>query len=492
MKYFFNLNVFFFCAFQAYSQLDTLVPQTIQSNQQIFQLEEESWGIAHSKPETVYHPYYNGMRMVEVDYYNSALRQGSYENAVHPRGGSSYYDALTWPARNAYYFIDSNDIIVKGFGAVNQANGEKFETDSGAISITHSARFSQGKTINDGQFMQVRQVTYGTEFGEFYTVYENSDDGIGNVLGTKLGLIDTLGNVKIPIVYRYIQWVDSSYLVQDSVGKWGLYNSNFEMKIPPHFRKLIKINQDLFVACQQKCGCINGRMEVVVGFDYDDIELFNPYSLKYRYQNNLALQRYPYSNPYLKFQNSWKYGIMDNRGEKVTPAKYTNIELSGNGFYVMDSLKKISIFDKQGQQLTPFKYEFGNLSLQESGVYKVATRDGWAPAFKYGFVDTLGNELGEIKYDKVYDYNRESVMVSLDKKFGLLNFEGKEITELKYDYMHWIWEQFYQVKVGKLYGLVDATGKEIVPPIYDHITQQDSSFIKFFGGAKTVLIPIEK
>jgi hypothetical protein len=48
------------------------------------------------------------------------------------------------------------------------------------------------------------------------------------------------------------------------------------------------------------------------------------------------------------------------------------------------------------------------------------------------------------------------------------------------------------VKVGKLDGLVDATGKEIVPPVYDHITQQDSSFIKFFGGAKTVLIPIEK
>ena len=158
------------------------------------------WNNLPYGPEVIYYPFYNGIQMVEVDYYNHGLRVGSFQDAINPRGGSSYGDALQWPARNAYYFIDTKGTIIKEFGDSSQLHGVEFDLDSRRTLITHKERFEQAKIVDGSHFLNAQGATCGMEYGPLYPVYEQYASRYFSTQGTKQGLMDTLGFVKIPML----------------------------------------------------------------------------------------------------------------------------------------------------------------------------------------------------------------------------------------------------------------------------------------------------
>jgi hypothetical protein len=63
----------------------------------------------------------------------------------------------------------------------------------------------------------------------------------------------------------------------------------------------------------------------------------------------------------------------------------------------------------------------------ENGFSMVCLNDKW------GFIDTNGHEICEIKYDFVYSFTNGFSIVVLNGKWGGINKKGIEIIDIKYN-----------------------------------------------------------
>jgi hypothetical protein len=79
---------------------------------------------------------------------------------------------------------------------------------------------------------------------------------------------------------------------------------------------------------------------------------------------------------------------------------------------------------------------------------------------KYGFVDTGGNEVVPLKYDRVGDYYESRAWVELNGKYGFVDLDGNEIVPLKYDWVN----NFYNGRAYIIFmgckGEIDLDGRE--------------------------------
>jgi hypothetical protein len=78
---------------------------------------------------------------------------------------------------------------------------------------------------------------------------------------------------------------------------------------------------------------------------------------------------------------------------------------------------------------------------------------------KYGFVDTGGNEVVPLKYDRV-DFFKEGRARVLNKKYGFIDLDGNEITPLKYDDIGYFKEGRAKITFMGCEGEIDLDGKE--------------------------------
>jgi hypothetical protein len=84
--------------------------------------------------------------------------------------------------------------------------------------------------------------------------------------------------------------------------------------------------------------------------------------------------------------------------------------------------------------------------------------------WKYGFVDTEGNEVVPVKYDWVGNFSKGRSKVLLNGKWGFVDTEGNEFVPLKYYrisdfFMGRAWVGLI-IKGKRIEGEVDLDGKE--------------------------------
>ena len=127
---------------------------------------------------------------------------------------------------------------------------------------------------------------------------------------------------------------------------------------------------------------------------------------------------------------------------------------------------KWAYIDKNGKEITQYKYDqntdmYGNLvnTYFNEGYALVRIKN------KYGFVDTIGNEVIPVIYDSVHNFSSGLAKVELNKKRGFINNEGTQIIpEIYHDSNFGNFEYGYAViSLGNKYGIIDKkTYGEIV------------------------------
>ena len=86
---------------------------------------------------------------------------------------------------------------------------------------------------------------------------------------------------------------------------------------------------------------------------------------------------------------------------------------------------------------------------------------------KYGFRNTLGEEVVAPAFDLAYAFSEGLAAVRINGKYGYLNVTGKLVVPPKYDFTWRFIGGFAAVKLGDKFGFIDTTGKEVVPPCYE-------------------------
>ena len=95
---------------------------------------------------------------------------------------------------------------------------------------------------------------------------------------------------------------------------------------------------------------------------------------------------------------------------------------------------------------------------------------------KWGFINSHGNEICELKYDRAWRFCNGRAFVGIignhGGRFGFINDEGKEICELKYNYIKPVEFDYgaVVVKLGDKYGYIDIDGNVIGSIEYDRLS----------------------
>jgi len=216
------------------------------------------------------------------------------------------------------------------------------------------------------------------------------------------------------------------------------------------------------------------------------------------------------------FIENGKYGLLDEKGNKVTAAKYdafTATFYEGLCSLAIDG--NIGYINEKGKEIIPFQYE--NVGEFTADGFAAVKKNG-----KWGFINKKGKEIIPLIYQKVFDFSKGKAFVidentahfintkgedqdqrySLDGKyaennlniiknnFGQFGFlHDQTILPNFYDQLTFYTDaDFAMVTNNKKIGFIKLNGDEIVPPIYDEFSGADDQYFYLWKNNKKGII----
>jgi WG containing repeat len=438
--------------------------------------------------DTIYYPFYQGVQMIEVDNIGYWDRHIYYLEQSRPR--AIPYSALEPPpSPNVYLFRNSAGSIIKAFNTTTSL--AELTAYFSTIPVTRQsnhlmhrlmpfhkskAAFSKGSWVYSPNPMFF--------FNGFYKVYEMKqlNTGIGrrggldltNRSGNLVGLIDSLGNLRLELHYQQIYPAGNDLLVMKN-DKWGAMDKNGKVILPLQYDAFKYESENLVVFRKQgkiKTFYFPDTKKVIPIDDYDDIP-----NLGYVKENKCTF-----------ILKDGKLGLMDARYRIVAPPIYDVCEYHhypGKNPVRVSTNKKWGFMDPvTGKMVIPCQYEHAE-PFTEKGIALVQEQGKWQ------CIDTKGNTLPSCKitpdWKKVMPIGKNGAwMVEQGRYYGAINKAGKIIIPLIYTALSVSTiEDFLRVSLNsKHQGLLSVEGKELLPCVYDEI--------KYFDNHKVAIVVKDK
>lgn len=204
------------------------------------------------------------------------------------------------------------------------------------------------------------------------------------------------GESLIPFIYDTMKCEPSHmFPVAKKNGKWGVLDSIGNVKIPFIYDKIENIRYssgDKFYVCKQgKWGMVNIKNEILASFEYDSIDYH------WVHQNNIIVKK----------NNKW--GLLDTTNRVMLPVEYDSIKYYDGVFLVKKG--KWGLANKEGVLLMDFRANNKNdiyysgvfIVLKENNRYDVFKRDGSCKVMSIR--DNSSDK--SLKIHQVFDYARE-------------------------------------------------------------------------------------
>ena len=133
--------------------------------------------------------------------------------------------------------------------------------------------------------------------------------------------------------------------------------------------------------------------------------------------------------------------------------------------------------DAYNRIVIAYKYylaeEFSN-GLSKVGMAKSNFFTG--TTYKYGFINELGAEVIEIKYDEASNFKEGLAAVKINGKYGFIDVMGTLLIPARYDDVGLFNKGLAKVKLNNKYGFIDKQDKMMIPLIYDKISNFNYGF----------------
>ena len=307
---------------------------------------------------------------------------------------------------------------------------------------------------------------------------ENTDNEILQIFinRQKYGLIDTLGQVTVSLMYDELGAFSNGRLSVKKGDRWGYVNKNGFEIIPCVYSKVRNFNEGYSAVKKgSKWGMINKNGDVVIDFEYSQIGNLNSgliwfgNSLGKGYMDKEARiviePKFQVANDFdgevasVKFKGS--FGLIDKAGKFIERPKFIHINPFNK--YGLAMVKygqenmKYGFINKSGNLIN--SSGFKGVGAYKDGLVSIRDKSG------YGFMDTKGKIVVAPKYSKVSNFSEGLAMVQKSNKCGYIDTLGNQIVNCSYSKCLDFKDGKAVVYKGyKKAGLIDRTGAYLIEP----------------------------
>lgn len=294
-------------------------------------------------------------------------------------------------------------------------------------------------------------------------------------LNGKSGILNYEGNKITPLKYEEIYEYENGLAAVKLNNKWGFIDSEGEEQIIPQYDVLgrgfrngiaiVGLCEDIYVSY----GLINTKGEQITPLKYSKI--YDWLHLGYAI---------------VEFGGYWlegiRYdgnkGVINSNGEEIVPPIYSEVSRIYNGMIRVNKDGKYGFYDQLGNMVIPAIYENADDEFHEGLVW--VKKEG-----KYGYINKNGDEIIPMKYNYAKFFSEGLASVCLAGRWGVIDVTGKTIISFKYDDVGYFSENRATVLLDYKWGYVDKSANEVIPLIYD---EADA----FINGLAKVILNAEK
>jgi WG containing repeat len=416
-------------------------------------------------PNTIYYKFYNGIQMIEIDYNNYEKARVDFEDAIKPINSirPRNYGHNTIILRNEkgkllhQYNLRSEPFKASDFIAC----------DKPTLILTHLGKITSNYEAKSNY----------PSFGKYrYYVTENN----------KAGVIDTLGNPVLEVIYDGIQSYNYNFKMNSYTTmygfrdnetkasciytmqrnkKWGFKND--KITIQPKYEELLPLKENVLrIKKSNQFGLLNYKEETLLAPLYSDLFYKNDFYL----YTKVAIENQDKSNIY--------YGIIDAHFKLKTQPIYRNFEDIIEDYYPSGNYWALKTngngaIDKKGNEISVFKYG----EIPQNPYQKYYRTNAFTDANKRYILDLNFKEIGS-DYNLVYDWKNALLTVKKGTKYGLIDLNNKVVLPCEYDSF---WEtsnhELGTLIKDKKYGVISDKGIVVIPCKYDYLYFVDSNKI---------------
>jgi hypothetical protein len=432
-----------------------------------------------------YFPFYDSVQVIEIDYYTQSLAQGAMNDAMYPRGGSSYHDAMMMNRMNGYLVRNLKGEIIANYGVLNVSQLNLSAPDSCQI-ITHKQRLNSIKNQGHFSFQQTLKdyCGYGYLISRVFIPQKHSEMPERGV--QLLGVLDTLGKIAIPMNHVSVDYTDGEYLVErysrlvyrpltitvksessdqkveNDLKRFAIYDSTFQLTFAGSDIPLKRISKNRYVKLN------SGAISFIDRFGN---------SLQSKTYLSISDASYSDLMIYNSKRNDTIYqGLLSRQLEEVTPAIFSSIIPFEHGFKVQDAQKRNGLLNLEGKLIVPFDLEALTINYRRDK-FIVFTQYVEVPNGKMqcsGLIDSAGKVLLPAVYWEIGTFYNKITTVKKDNKWGLINRSGELLCPIIYDSFGQLHRNFIEITSNGKLGLLDQSGKVVFEPNYTYLVWYDS------------------
>ncbi|MBX7164168.1 MAG: WG repeat-containing protein [Saprospiraceae bacterium] len=271
-----------------------------------------------------------------------------------------------------------------------------------------------------------------------------------------------------------------NYVVVERDGKFGLLNSSLDLQIPFQYESLEILN-NFYIKGKRNGnnGLITMQGSEILDFLYDDIKLaygdnilikakngfwsiFNNQSKKSveTVAHDLEVVENSYINQYYLFEENGVKGIIDQKGQIRSKAKYNELEFDGDQYFHIKMGNLYGIMD------TNFLVLIKPISEERlrTAIFPIIVKK----KEKFGLMNDSYKWILKPDFESLETLNNELLMGRKEEKTYLFTRDGKQKTHGSFDNVQVLGE-YLVVRNQDAFGLYDTFGNEKIPIQYQEI-----------------------
>ncbi len=469
--------------------------------------------------DTIYHPFYGDVQMIEI---RPSKQVNNQKGFIQIDKSQFSLDQLP-----KYLLRDRNGEITQKF---NFLQGDLSDLKLRDVWLENfNLKPHQLKTKNTSSYVG----NDDSGFNIVYPVFHCADVERGKCIDMKLGLIDTLGRIVLPIEYEQIRWIDSVFITQKN-DKYFLYSHDFNLLLSDYqwIEYVNTFRDHLIVKNNEKYGLVHRSGKNLLLKEFDLIRNSKYMNGHYEFLKNglwgfVDHSFTNYMEPFSPTPNLFRrdghfqfmdefgmWNVINSSGKVLLRSKLEMYQvISQDRFLVFRYVKDIGyerfLVDSRGIVLTDLVYydiwrmngntliagydasihDDSNIKksskwvlLDENGqkksprVYKsIQLIDEnflgvWTYKNKLHVIDSYGNDVLGYEIQDVYKYSDHLYKVKIKDEHQFLDLNDPKYISKRYDQLQCVKDNRIGVQNDGLWGFVDAeTYREILPPIADQI-----------------------
>jgi len=297
----------------------------------------------------------------------------------------------------------------------------------------------------------------------------------------KWGYVDTNGELAIPCQYDVAGEFKNGYAIVKISNLYYLINTNGNIILKNGYNGLsaFEYNNQTFLIVQNqgKCGCIDLNENIVIPFQYDELELLKAAN-GYIFHDTNTSSPSPTAFNVLMAKIEKNRGVIDLNNEIIIPFEYRsirNVYNKENGTFEKDSLLLVEkntfisqpiIINGKGEEIFNCSPRIGADNFNE-GLCSIYPFSG--SVNKGSYINTQGYEIIPQIYDYVMPFTEGVAAVEKDGKWGYINSSGTTVLPFVYEEATMFSDGKAIIKQNGARGVIDKNGNIIIPCEYKNI-----------------------